>query len=105
MRCEYGNRSFGGVFNGIAEKIAQRLTQPIHVERIRADGASIVSENRSTMIIHVDVNPLKIEGELPGNASIVVDKDTGMVVGQSELILSTDHSFRNLSTNLSLFDL
>jgi len=57
----------------------KRLTQPIFVGRIRADKANIVSEGRSTVTIRVDVNPMKIEGGLPGNASIVVNKDTGMI--------------------------
>lgn len=55
------------------------LTQPIYVERIRAEEARVLSENSSTATIHFDINPLKIDDNLPGNSIVIVNKKTGMV--------------------------
>jgi hypothetical protein len=46
---------------------------------LRETEAHVVMANSSTLTIYDDVNPAKIDGNVPGNATIVVNKNTGMV--------------------------
>jgi len=55
------------------------LTQPIYVEQLREADASILAENLSTIEIQVNVNPLKIEGDYPGNSTLIINKRTSMI--------------------------
>lgn len=66
---------------GMREVIFNRKTiaQQFLVERIRRSSATVVDENSSTVVIHVDVHPVKVAPRFPGNATLFVSKGTGLI--------------------------
>lgn len=57
----------------------KHVSQPLMPHRIRDSNATVVSENHSSAVISVDVHPLKVASYLPGNATLSIDKQTGLI--------------------------
>ena len=52
---------------------------PFLIDRMRSSDASIISQDRSTVMIRVETHPLNVARELPGNATLRINRETGLI--------------------------